>query len=264
MTQIYYCRLFTLWHVDPCKIGFGGSDDTCGWFKRALHGDKAVLDRIVKRFEEDWDRTFQSKKEDHDDEDGPYRGTLYFSGLFCPNGDPHFSVHGIVLNLFFVAINEHFKTDGRTNWKKARRWMQANLFDIMFFAENPVDSLFDGLTRKFEIGCGENHTPERRQERIQRMAECIYGWILREEQRWWQHPRWHIHHWKLNIHFTARLKRWLFSRCCKCGQRFAYGESPVTNNWNSRGPRWFSGETDIYHGNCSGKNAVERSGCGQA
>jgi hypothetical protein len=225
LSSDYRESLITIWHKDPCK---DGSDDSCGWFKRAKHGDTEVLEKIVKRFEFDWDSTFQSEN------------ALYSRGLFHPSGDPHLSVSGIVLNLFFTAVSVHFEVDGRSNWKKSRRWMKRNLFDILIFAENPTDSLFDGITRKFEIGCKEEHTPERRKERIKRMAACIYGWILRQERPWYRHPRWHVWHWRLQIHPWQQLKRGLFDRCCKCHKRFKFGESPISD-WNG---------TRIWHQRC--------------
>lgn len=256
MIQIYGCRWFSLWHVDP-ERGPGG-DDSCGWFKRSHHGDKSVLERIVKRFEEDWDRTWTyDPKEDGGGEDEQSRGkTTYPCGFFNPNGMPRLSVVGVTLNLFFLAAGEHFESDGRSNWNKARRFMQRNLFDIMFFAENTTDSLHDSMTLKFG-----NDT--RREDRLRTMACIIYGWILRREQRWWQHPRWHMHHWKLQVHAIQQFKRWAFSRCCKCGGRFRFGESPVTSNWNSKGPRWFRGQTDIYHDDCGGHRVVDNQ-CGKA
>lgn len=239
----YRPSLITIWHRDPCRTKgrHVRSDDSCGWFMRAGHGDSKVLDKIVKRFEFDWDRTFKSD-ESHN---------IYFRGYFTPDGDPHLSVQGIVLNLFFIAAGVVFEIDGRSNWKKARRWMQRNLFDILLFAENPTDSLFDGITRTFEIGCGEKHTPKKREERIHSMAACIYGWILRETRPWYKHPRWHVWHWELQIHPLQTLKRWAFSRCCKCGRGFGWGYSPCSDGWGGgTGPLWFRSERGVYHANC--------------
>lgn len=233
----YRETFITIWHVDPET---DGTDESCGWFMRAHHGNKEVLERIVKRYEHDWDRVFTSDS-----------GTAYDCGYFYQSGDPHFSVPGIVLNLFFLAACEHFNVDGRSNWTKARRWMQTNLFDILHFAENPTDSLFDAITRKYEHGCNELYTPRRREESIRKMAQIIYGWILRETRPWWKHPRWHVHHWKIQCHPLQDFKRWAFSRCCKCGKRFKFGESPCTDSWNNGGPRWFRSETNTYHTDCS-------------
>ena len=234
-------ELFTLWHVDP---NIRGNDDSCGWFKRARHGDKAVLEKIVKAFEYDWDRVFKPSRQDHDEEDGPLKERVYYCGYFYPigggNGAPHLSVHAIVLNLFLVAANEHFKVDGRTNWKKSRRWMQKNLFDILLFAENPFDSLHDSITRKFQIGCDEPYTKRERDERIRNIASTIYGWILRADQPWYRHPRWHINHWRFQFRWWQLIHRWLFVRCSKCGKRFKYQES-VIGSWSGN---------QVWHGQC--------------
>lgn len=212
---------------DPCKGP--GRDDSCGWFMRSYHGDQKVMEAITKRFEEDWDRVFKSDS-----------GNSYMCGYFCPNGDPHFSVHGIALNLFFIAINQVFKCDGRTSWKRSRLWMQSHLFDLLLFAENTTDSLHDEITRKFAIGCGEPHTEQSRKERIRTMASIIYGYILRDLRPWYRHPRWHIHHWRLQVHPWQWLKRGLFDRCCMCGKRFKFG-STAMSDWNG---------TKIWHDSC--------------
>ena len=224
-------HLADIWHEDP-QNGPGG-DDSCGWFMRSHHGNKEVLERIIKRFSDDWDRVFKSEE----------TGKIYHLGYFIPNGEPNMSTPGIVLNLFFLAAGEHFNVDGGSNWKKARCWMQDNLFDILLFAENPTDSMRDSI-----IGIWGS---DKRDDRIRGAASCIYGWILRETRPWYKHPRWHFWHWKIQCHPLGNFKRWAFSRCCKCGKGFKWGYAPVTNSWNSEGPRWFRGETDVYHSDCN-------------
>lgn len=208
----------SIWHKDPCC---DGSDDSCGRFVRSRHGDPAVVEKIIKRFEFDWDRTYTSEGS----------GTVYFSGYFCPNGDPNHSVYAIVLNLFLSAAFEMMPH------RKARRFVKENFFEILLFAENPVDSLFDGITRKYEIGCGEAHTPQRRKERIHSMAHCIYGWILRETRPWWKSPTFHIHHWRVNWSFGTRLRRWWKHKCKNCGKRITINDrGVVSHSWSGDGP----------------------------
>lgn len=219
----YRNTLVTIWHVDPET---DHTDDSCGWFMRARHGDKAVLERIVKAFDFDWDRVFKSDS-----------GKVYYTGYFYPEnegaGMPNMGVTAIVLNLFFIAANEVFKVDGYTNWKKTRRWMQANLFDIMLFAENPTDSLRHDVVRFW----GQE---TKRDERIHNIASCIYGWILRETRPWYKHPRYHFWHWKIQWVFGQKLWRYLFEKCAVCHKRFGFQESPVTN-WE---------HTRIWHQHC--------------
>lgn len=70
---------------------------------------------------------------------------------------------------------------------------------------------------------------------------------LKRRKGWRIHPRWHFWHWEIQIQPLAQLKRMLFSRCCKCPKRFKYGESVTTTSWNGTGPRWFMGESNVYH-----------------
>lgn len=188
---------------------------------RSRHGDKKVMEKIVKDFEFDWDRIFTSDS-----------GSVYFCGYFCPNGSPHLSVYAITLNLFFIAsrIVLGGSDYGR---KRAEKFCRKHLVRIFLFAENPSDSLHDGITLKF----GNYHS---REERIRSMASCVYGWILREQRSWWKHPKWHVWHWRIQVHPMQKLWRFLFRRCCKCGKRFGWNESPI-GSWSGN---------SIWHQGC--------------
>lgn len=227
--------LLTIWHVDPCT---DGSDDSCGWFKRARHGDLGAVKRISKRMEFDWDRTFTS------DESGKTYQCGYFNSA---TGMPVMPVHAIALNLFFEAAYEFFEHDRNKAWK----YISKNLAKILLFAANTTDSLYDGFTMKFGGDGYTKATPEKRkrlrEERIRSTASCIYAYILRDNQKWWQHPRWHVHHWQIQIPLWQRFNRWAFTRCCRCGGRFHWGESPCTDQWHNEGPRFLRGEKNVYH-----------------
>jgi hypothetical protein len=77
---------------------------------------------------------------------------------------------------------------------------------------------------------------------------AMYAWRRRSSFRW--HPRWHFWHWRIQVHPYQQARRWLLTRCCKCGGRFAYGESPVTGSWDSKPPRLFRGEQGLWHMDC--------------
>lgn len=236
--RFYWPTWITIWHVDPEK---DGTDDSCGWFIRSRHGDQKVLARIVSRFTFDWDRTHEGSN-----------GYIYHCGWFKPNGQPHFSPIAIAVGMFHAAAGVMFAKGDGFNWKAAERFTQQHLAEIIRFAENPTDSLHDGITRKYEVGCGEEYNERRRQERIEQMASCVYSWILRRQRPWYRHPRWHFWHWKIQVHPLQNLKRWLFSRCCKCGKGFSWGYAPTSNSWDGTGPLWFRSEQGVYHSECSG------------
>jgi hypothetical protein len=60
----------------------------------------------------------------------------------------------------------------------------------------------------------------------------------------WQHPRFHVWHYKLQIHPWQDFKRWAFSRCAVCGGRFKWAES-VIGSWEG---------TKIWHMDCEWNN----------
>ena len=100
--------------------------------------------------------------------------------------------------------------------------MRKHLFDLIWFAENPTDSLYENLVMQF----GEEQD---REKRINKMARIVYGQIIRDLQPWWKHPRWHIHHWRLQIHPWQSFLR-MFQKCATCGKHFLYGENWFKNS----------------------------------
>lgn len=234
-------RLFTVWHVDPCK---DGSDDSCGWFKRSRHGDKNKLERIISRFDFDWDRVFDPNKRDDDSDFGyPIKGTrpLVYTGLFRPeDGQPNLSPIAITINLFHHAAGIHFDKSGDSfNWNAANNFVNKNLAEIVRFAENPTDSLIESIIRRHAVNCGERYKPSMRKDRIRKFASIIYGWILRADTAWYQHPRWHFWHWKIQFHPWQNLVRRYWTKCCVCGKR-GFKDSAI-GTWDG---------SKIWHSSC--------------
>ena len=192
----YRNTFITIWHNDPET---DGTDDSCGWFKRARHGDKAMLERIRREF-------------DHE-------CYAEHGGYFNADGTPRYSSLAITTGLFrraaYIVLGE--------NWKKVDKFMARNFIDIVMFAENPIDSLHQNITNKYGV--------ESRERRVENFASIIYGWILRAETPWYRHARWHIHHWSIQIHPLQQLKRYLFDRCAICRKGFKWNES-VCGSWS--------------------------------
>jgi hypothetical protein len=114
--------------------------------------------------------------------------------------------------------------------------MNDNLYDILHFAENPTDSLKDEVLGTFRYGTGESW---KREESLNHYASIIYAWILRSTRKWWQHPKWHIHHWIIQFHPLQNLKRRYWDKCCKCGKRGF--KSSAMGDWNG---------TKLWHQKC--------------
>lgn len=208
--RTYRSSFITIWHNDPES---DGSDDSCGWFKLARHGNPTVLKKIKGLFAFDWDASY--------------------GGWFTEVGMPRLSVQGIVVNMFFKAAYAYFG-DRR---ERAMRFIKSNLPEILLFAENNTDSLHDSITNRYGS--------EPRERRIEAHAAIIYGWVLRAERHWYQHPRWHIWHWSLQVHPWQQLRRRFWDKCCICGKRgFPKGESAM-GDW---------GGSRLWHASCDQSN----------
>lgn len=196
----YRKPIFTIWHVDPEK---DGTDDSCGWFKRARHGDLKVLEQIKKDF------------------------SFEYQYWFNEAGYPQFSVIALSIDMYTKALWVVFKGDHR----KVNRFMKKYLYEIIRFAENPTDSLHPSITAKY--GLAEKH------EKVNDFASIIYGDILRKLQPWYKHPRWHLHHWKIQFRPWQNFRRRYFDKCCICGKRGFKGSA--MSDWDG---------TKIWHQEC--------------
>jgi len=235
--RTYRESFITIWHVDP---ELDGSDDSCGWFRPRLSKDQASRIKSIAGDEarEPWYLQYRGKRIE-----SPTEAQTLLTQAFILVGK--------------VFSKEHLCKPPieRVTHEEAERWACEML-------ANPVDNLRTALC--FLPGWhsnNENDRPRDREYTAERLFWCVGGYILRERRPWYRAPRWHVWHWKLQIHPFQTFKRWAFSRCCKCGKGFAWGASPCTGLWNSEGPRWFSSERDIYHASCDDVTVSADTAC---
>lgn len=69
----------------------------------------------------------------------------------------------------------------------------------------------------------------------------VYADILRKERKWYQHPKWHIHHWSIQFHPIQQFKKRYIYKCCVCGKRGT--KTHFVSNWTGT-KRWHQ-ECDI-------------------
>lgn len=64
--------------------------------------------------------------------------------------------------------------------------------------------------------------------------------------------RWHVHHWKAQLHPMQDLRRRLLTRCTWCRGRSRKGDAVnVSLSWDGPRARWWQGERGLHHGDCS-------------
>jgi hypothetical protein len=66
--------------------------------------------------------------------------------------------------------------------------------------------------------------------------------------------KWHVRHWKIQVHPLQRLRRALLTRCEECGRK---GHPNVSHGGRER-TRWWRGERGLYHFECSGLLELRR------
>jgi len=123
-------------------------------------------------------------------------------------------------------------------YHKQETLSHKELVRIIDLASNPVDNL-RYLCEGALTDAGE----------FERLLLCVYRSYLKLHRPWWKHPRFHVHHWKIQIHPLQQMRRFLFDRCEVCGQRFPWGYSPIGNG-APKPSNPFVGHPGLRHHDC--------------
>ena len=84
-------------------------------------------------------------------------------------------------------------------WRFYRKGVTASeLVEIASLASNPNDNLRHIVDRA-------RHD----QEEFVRLWACIYRAQARHHRKWYQHPKWHVRHWKVQIHVGRKVRFYL-------------------------------------------------------
>lgn len=216
----YRNTFLSIWHVDPEK---DGTDDSCGWSRPKI--SKSLREKLRNvAWSEGNNRHFLCCREKEWDQPLAEAETLY---------------RGMVLLVARVMrITMSFD--------EAAKYASEAVHHLDCGKSGSVFCFLPGYHSNSETD-DDSH----RQDHFHGILCNVARSILDTRRPWWRHPKWHFWHWKFQCHPLQTFKRWAFSRCCKCGKRFTWGDSPVTNSWNSEGPKWFRGETDCFHSDCN-------------
>jgi hypothetical protein len=219
----HHPTLVTIWHVDPER---DGTDDSCGWFAPKV--DRLNDLKLVREMVE-WEQGH------------PY----YFAQLQRVRNPEYPSLWSIgpgdALGLVLAAWMQFA-------WRLERR---ARLSTKL------INAAIDAAVREhdnFQHGLTAGNRED--QERTMLFLLRAYR---RARRPWWRHPRWHVHHWRIQVPIVGTLKRWLFSRCASCGKRFPWNYAPISTSWHGTGPRWFRREPHVYHQECCSGASVAKT-----
>lgn len=189
-----------------------GSDDSCGWHYKLTQKDIAWCEKTAVR---------------------EHKITFGYEDLALGHASSLEIVWAVWCLVRHGLLKKH---KGYIYAPLPHREMQ----EIMALVANPADNI-SRIAQQAKTSV----------ESFQRLLMCVARNQSRYFRPWYRHPRWHIHHWRIQIHFNQDLKRWLFSRCKGCGKRFTWGYAPVSTQWHGDGPQWFKGERTVYHHGCA-------------
>jgi hypothetical protein len=229
----YRPSFITIWHVDPERPNTGNRrDDSCGWFDRTP-GDYADAVAYVlkdKAFVHEVNLVLQRRTETK---------AVFYEGIseeqlswpkLC-------AADALALTLLVAQELETRRwwngQDGKRGaansfWARVLRPRRRVTDEAIGLALNPLDNL------------SSVDSPEK-------MVRLVAAALNRRFKPWWRHPRWHVHHWRFQVHPWQQFKRWAFVRCAGCNKGFRWNESV-----------WGYGDNRIFHDTCDEHGANAR------
>jgi hypothetical protein len=210
--------LVTIWHHDPER---DGSDDSCGWsYPNLSERQRKLIDGLAwSEAREPW---FMRRREKSNER--PVEAELLIRGALAIVND----VLGIGVSFPDVCKLAIRLTQGSRLGDNFR----SAICHLPGYHTNSAD---DSEGRRRECAGG--------------LFSGLAHHLLGHRRPWYRHPRWHLHHWRLQVHAVLRFKRWAFSRCISCGGRFPWGYAPVVS-WANDGPTWFRNGEKAWHHEC--------------
>lgn len=172
-----FWRLWEIWHVDPET---DGTDDSCGWFTPRLTKRQALSLKASASMEAEypWAMREEAKRPSSPaDAEALLRGVLLDSARCCKV---------------------------KVTWDEVCMAACELLHD-------PLDNVRNLLC--FLPGYHSNRIEDTKNDRrynAERLWRTCGSYWLRKRRRWWQHPRWHVWHWRVRIPIWRTLKQWLF------------------------------------------------------
>ena len=210
----YKCPLITIWHCDPET---GGSDDSCGWsFPKVTKAECEYLDKVAN---DQYHQLFARKVAVKEKKSYAY---------ICYDQD----VYGVIYWMW-----RHFnKKFNNIKWQYGKPLSVDEINYIYQLTTCPVDNM--------------QHWKSNTKEEFRELIFLIYRAWKRFYRKWYQHPRWHIHHWSIQFHPWQRLKRRFWDKCSVCGKRGFKGSAYV--DWNG---------TKRWHAECNNNPPLNEKPC---
>lgn len=219
---------FDIWHVDPERPTEGQrSDDSCGWFDRRPreYADAVVYVLAQKDVMHEIERSIATAI--------PVTGCYGHTYPRMPLGE--------TLAICLLVARE-LELRRWWNGQNGQQGACHSRWRKLLTRKRRVDDLACDLALTVYDNLSSIESAEG-------MVRLIAAALHRRFKPWWRHPRWHVHHWEVNIDLVRNVRR-MFQRCAGCGKRFSFGYCPTSFSWDGNGP--------YFHGECARDPAAVR------
>lgn len=195
----YRSPLITIWHVDPET---DGTDDSCGYSRcKVTNTERDMLKKVSKN---QYSQLFARKV--------AIAANQSYASV-CYNQD----TYGMIYWLW-----RHFNRNvNKARWQYGKPLANNEMQYVYQLATDPVDNF-------------QSHKINSLKD-FEETVYLIYRCWKTYKRKWYQHPKWHIHHWKVQFHPWQNLKRRYWDKCCICGKR-GFKKSPI-GDWGGT-KRW--------------------------
>lgn len=222
----YRNSFITIWHVDPERPVEGQRrDDSCGWFDRRPREYTDAIAWLLNdtAFVHEVNLALARKVETP----APFYEGISERQLSWRQLSPADALALCLMVARQLELRRWWNGQDGNGGAHAIWWRKT------FTRERRVDDLAIDLA----LGIGDNFASVESAEHLLRLMAAA---LSRKFKPWWRHPRWHVHHWKFQVHPWQQLKRWAFDRCSGCGKGFRWGEGV-----------WGYEDERIFHETCS-------------
>lgn len=237
--HFYFESFIDIWHVDPET---DGSDDSCGY--SFVKQTKEEIEKIEKLADSEFNSMIGCFGHQLDRLEAIYAVWVIVK-RFNERKYPKIT-HKEMLYILSLAYNPV------DNLYYAVKELNKTHFNHIY-AENrtmkklKIESRFDLKPEQVEYNEEEKKLINEGKEKLRKLFYLINRCYLTYHRPWYKKPKWHIHHWRINIVVLQKLKRFLFERCCICWDGYSYGYSPIAD-WNG---------TKTWHFECDDKIDVK-------
>lgn len=200
---------FDIWHIDPERRTEGQrTDDSCGWFDRRPGPYSDALKELL------------ADKGDMQDLANTFANKVFWRSAYLDEYPANARGWDRLMPAEAWAAAQMIAMRlERLRWHHASR--RAAWFARPFIRERQVMVIAANLALNPTDNLASCETPES-------MARSIASALHRRFRPWWRHPRWHVHHWKVNFDLLRNLRR-MAQPCATCRQPLGFGYCPVAD-----------------------------------